>query len=134
MFLGGPVVLTGCGVGDNPTEQTYVTEIADQVWEYAKAHPDGFTLDIRTMTEPTEGIAVSYAATQDSHSRDQLDYVVKHALKHDGYPGFDVIYENGVTYSLPRVGKDIKVNKWNGGVNNPTTLKWNGHGFDEPNR
>ena len=29
MFLGGPVVLTGCGVGDNPTEQTYVTEIAD---------------------------------------------------------------------------------------------------------
>ena len=98
------------------------------------------------MTEPTEGIAVSYAATQDSHSRDQLDYVVKHALKHDGYPGFDVIYENGVTYSLPRVGKDIKVNKWNGGVNNPTTLKWNGgvnnqttlkwngHGFDEPNR
>ena len=46
-------------------------------------------------------------------------------------PGFDVIYENGVTYSLPRVGKDIKVNKWDGGMKNQTTLKWNGHGFDE---
>ena len=46
-------------------------------------------------------------------------------------PGFDVIYENGTTYSLPRVGKDIKVNKWDGGMKNQTTLKWNGHGFDE---
>ena len=46
-------------------------------------------------------------------------------------PGFDVTYENGTTYSLPRVGKDIKVNKWDGGMKNQTTLKWNGHGFDE---
>jgi ABC-type amino acid transport substrate-binding protein len=51
------------------------------------SHPDGFTLDIRTMTEPTEGIAVSYAETQDSHSRNQLDGVVSHALQHDGYVG-----------------------------------------------
>ena len=34
---------------------------ADAVWEFSQSHPDGFTLDIRTMTEPTEGIAVSYA-------------------------------------------------------------------------
>ena len=53
---------------------------ADAVWEFSQSHPDGFTLDIRTMTEPTEGIAVSYAATQDSHSRDQLDFVVEHSL------------------------------------------------------
>ena len=46
-------------------------------------------------------------------------------------PGFDVTYENGTTYSFPRVGKDIKVNKWDGGMKNQTTLKWNGHGFDE---
>ena len=39
------------------------------------------------MTEPTEGIVVSYAATQDSHSREQLDKVVEHALRHDGYAG-----------------------------------------------
>jgi ABC-type amino acid transport substrate-binding protein len=39
------------------------------------------------MTEPTEGIAVSYAATQNSHSRDQLDKVVRHALQHEGYVG-----------------------------------------------
>lgn len=66
-LLCGPVVLTACGAEDNPTEQTNVSVIADQVWEYAKAHPDGFTLDIRTMTAPTQGIAVSYAATLNSH-------------------------------------------------------------------
>ena len=61
--------------------------IADKVWAFGLAHPDGFTLDIRTMTEPTEGIAVSYAATQNSHSREQLDNVVEHALRHEGYVG-----------------------------------------------
>lgn len=86
-LLCGPVVLAACGTEDNPAEQTNVCVIADQVWEYAKAHPDGFTLDIRTMTAPTQGIAVSYAATQNIHSRDQLDKVVKHALQHDGYVG-----------------------------------------------
>ena len=39
------------------------------------------------MTCPTEGMAVSYAATQNSHSRDQLEKVVSHALQHDGYVG-----------------------------------------------
>jgi len=61
--------------------------IADQVWAFSLSHPDGYTLDIRTMTEPTEGIAVSYAETQDSHSREQLPKVVEHALSHDGYIG-----------------------------------------------
>lgn len=61
--------------------------IADKVWAFGQAHPDGFTLDIRTMAEPTEGVAVSYAATQDSHSREQLEAVVSHALEHDGYVG-----------------------------------------------
>ena len=97
-LLCGPAVLTACGTDDNPVEQTNVTEIANQVWEYAKAHPDGFTLDIRTMKEPTEGIAVSYAATQDSHSREQLDKVVKHALEHDGYVGGWLNSENQLYY------------------------------------
>ena len=39
------------------------------------------------MMEPTEGIAVSYAATQNCHSRNQLNKVVRHALKHNGYVG-----------------------------------------------
>jgi ABC-type amino acid transport substrate-binding protein len=72
---------------DNAAEQSNITTIADKVWAFSQAHPDGFTIDIRTMTEPTEGIAVSYAATQKSHSRDQLDKVVGHALQHEGYVG-----------------------------------------------
>lgn len=60
---------------------------ADQVWTYSLSHPDGFTIDIRTMTEPTEGISVAYAATQGCHSRKVLDSVVNHALKHNGFVG-----------------------------------------------
>lgn len=59
----------------------------DQVWNYSLSHPDGFTIDIRTMTEPTEGISVAYAATQGCHSRKALDSVVNHALKHNGFVG-----------------------------------------------
>ena len=72
---------------DNATEQSNITTIADKVWAFSQTHPDGFTINVRTMTEPTEGIAVSYAATQNSHSRDQLDKVVSHALQHEGYVG-----------------------------------------------
>ena len=88
------VVLSGAGCllscsscDDNITGQSNVSVIADKVWAFSQTHPDGFTLDVRTMTEPTEGIAVSYSATQNSHSRDQLDKVVRHALQHDGYVG-----------------------------------------------
>lgn len=70
----------------NPTEQS-ISTIADKVWAYSQSHPDGFTLDIRTMREPKEGIAVSYAATQNHHSRNQLDEVVTHALQNNGYVG-----------------------------------------------
>ena len=100
-------VLTICGTAsfascssneDNATEQSSITDIADKVWTFSQAHPDGFTLDIRTMTEPTEGIAVSYAATQNSHSRDQLDKVVSHALQHEGYVGGLLNREDGLYY------------------------------------
>ncbi len=89
-------ILTICGTTsfascssneDNATEQSNITTIADKVWAFSQTHPDGFTIDIRTMTEPTEGIAVSYAATQNSHSRDQLNKVVRHALQNEGYVG-----------------------------------------------
>ncbi len=69
------------------SEQEKITEIADKVWTFSQSHPDGFTLDIHTFTEPKVGIAVSYAATQDSHSREMLDNLVKHSLDHDGYVG-----------------------------------------------
>lgn len=64
-----------------------VRVVADSVWAYSLRHPDGFTMDITTMTEPTEGVIVAYAATQGCHSRNQLNKVVRHALRHDGYVG-----------------------------------------------
>ena len=83
---------------NNATEQSVITTIADKVWAFSQSHPDGFTIDIRTMTEPTEEIAVSYAATQNSHSRDQLDKVVSHALQHEGYVGGWYNSEDGYYY------------------------------------
>ena len=56
--------------------------LADAVWTFSMTHPDGFTLDIRTLTEPTEGISVAYAATQNSHGREAL-----HATAHEGFVG-----------------------------------------------
>ncbi len=100
-------VLTICGTAssascssneDNATEQRNITGISDKVWTFSQTHPDGFTIDIRTMTEPTEGIAVSYAAIQDSHSRDQLDRVVSHALQHEGYVGGWYNSDDGLYY------------------------------------
>jgi len=44
-------------------------------------------------------------------------------------PGFDVEYYN-TTYTLPRVGKNIIVNKWDDkGKKTQKTLKWNGRKF-----
>ena len=79
--------IVSCCNNDKSAGQTDVSALADRVWEFSQTHPDGFTLDIRTMTEPTEGIAVSYAATQNSHSRSQLDKVIAHALQNDGFVG-----------------------------------------------
>ena len=95
----GTVSFASCSSNeDNETEQNIITNIADKVWSFSQSHPDGFTIDIRTMTEPTEGIAVSYAATQNSHSRDQLDKVVSHALQHEGYVGGWYNSEDGLYY------------------------------------
>jgi ABC-type amino acid transport substrate-binding protein len=72
--------------------------LADKVWAFSQSHPEGFTLDVRTMTEPSEGIAVSYATTQNSHSRNQLGKVVRNALQQDGYVGGWYNHENGLYY------------------------------------
>ena len=90
--------LAACSNNDNASPTVNISAIADKVWTFSQSHPDGFTLDIRTMTEPTEGIAVSYASTQGSHSRSQLDGVVSHALQHDGYVGGWYNSEDGLYY------------------------------------
>lgn len=77
---------------------TNVDALSDSIWTFSMTHPEGFTLDIRTITEPTEGIAVSYAETQGSHSREQLPKVVAHALTHDGYVGGWLDTEDSLYY------------------------------------
>ena len=61
--------------------------LADAVWTFSQTHPDGFTLDIRSLTEPANGISVAYATTQNSHGREALDAVVSHATAHEGFVG-----------------------------------------------
>ena len=65
----------------------YTEELSNQVWTYSLSHPDGFTIDLNTMTTPTEGIVVAYAATQGCHSREKLNYVITHAMMHNGIVG-----------------------------------------------
>lgn len=79
--------LTACSRNDATPSEERIAALADQVWAYSQGHAEGFTLDLRSMSEPAEGIAVSYAATQGSHSRQSLNAVVSHALSHDGYVG-----------------------------------------------
>ncbi len=90
------VLLCSCGTagvsqrasgGIARIERDNVSVLARKVLAYGQSHPDGFTLDIRTFAEPAEGIAVSYAATQDSHSLREIKKVIRHALRHDGYVG-----------------------------------------------
>lgn len=61
--------------------------VADSLWTFSQTHPDGFTVNLSSMTEPTEGISVAYAATQSSHGRQALDAVVSHATAHEGFVG-----------------------------------------------
>ena len=97
-------LLCSCGTASlstntsNQIEQRNISQVADKVWAFSQSHPNGFTLNIRTMAEPTEGIAVSYAATQSSHSRAQLDKVVNHAFQNSGYVGGWYNKENGLYY------------------------------------
>lgn len=81
------VLQTSCTTSGNLTRKGNVGALADEIWIYSHSHPDGFTIDIRTMIESTEGISVAYSATQGSHSRKKLNRVVRHALHHDGYVG-----------------------------------------------
>ena len=81
------LLLVSCFSNVNTTQKGEIETQSDKIWNYSQSHPDGFTLDVRTITEPTEGIAVSYYATQGCHSRKNLNRVVRHALHHDGYVG-----------------------------------------------
>ena len=86
LFLASTLLLTSCYSSSKLAGRS-VRALADSVWMYSLQHPDGFTMDIASMSEPTEGVVVAYAATQGCHSRKQLGRVVRHAIRHDGYVG-----------------------------------------------
>lgn len=86
LLFASTLLLTSCYSSSKLAGRS-VKAVADSVWTFSLRHPDGFTMDVATMTEPTEGVVVAYAATQGCHSRKQLGRVVRHALRHDGYVG-----------------------------------------------
>lgn len=61
--------------------------LADYVWNYSLAHPDGFTLDLRVRQPVTKGIVAAYEATQNSFGKESLGKVISHALKHESIVG-----------------------------------------------
>lgn len=81
------IAFASCSSSENATSADSLQAIADKVWAFSQSHPDGFTLDVRSMTEPTEGIAVSYDLAADHVDREGLEPIVAHALRHDGYVG-----------------------------------------------
>ena len=87
LFLASVLLLTSCYSHSKLVGGRSVKAVADSVWAYSVRYPDGFTMNLSTMTEPSEGVVVAYAATQGCHSRKQLGRVVRHAIRHDGYVG-----------------------------------------------
>ena len=73
-------------------------ELYNVIWAMGQMYPDGFTLDINTLKQPTEGIMVSYIATQNSFDKKSIPAVVKHAREHNGLVGGWYNPENGKYY------------------------------------
>ena len=66
---------------------TPTTELVDKVWEFSQSHPKGFTLELSTWTEPTEGISVAYEQVESCVDYSGVVFVINHALSHEGYVG-----------------------------------------------
>ena len=81
------LLAVSCGTSRHLSGTDTSESVADRIWTYSKTHPDGFTLDIKTMTQPTEGICAAYEFTQSSHSRSDLEAIVTHATSHGGFVG-----------------------------------------------
>ena len=73
-------------------------ELYNAIWAMGQMFPDGFTLDLGTMRQPTEGLMVSYADTQNSFDKKSIPAVVKHARAHDNLVGGWYNPENGKYY------------------------------------
>ena len=62
-------------------------ELVSVIWAMGQMFPDGFTLSLDSLRQPSKGLAVSYAATQNSFDKKSLPAVIKHAHAHDNIVG-----------------------------------------------
>ena len=63
-------------------------ELVEYLWTFKDSRPDGFTLSLGTLTEPSEGISVAYEITDaGNYTKEDLNYIVSHSLSHDGHVG-----------------------------------------------
>lgn len=75
-----------------------MVELVERVWEISLKNPQGFTLALPSLTNPTSGICVAYLATQNCFGRDGLERAIRHALDSDGYIGGWFNADNGNYY------------------------------------
>ena len=52
LLLSSALLLTSCHSNRQLVGMGSVKDLTDSIWTYGISHPDGFTLDINTMTEP----------------------------------------------------------------------------------
>ncbi|MEL7168500.1 MAG: hypothetical protein AAGN64_04040 [Bacteroidota bacterium] len=62
-------------------------ELIASLLALAERQPFGFTVRLPDLTPVREGFAVAYAATQNSHTPEQIERCVSHALANDGVIG-----------------------------------------------
>jgi hypothetical protein len=62
-------------------------ELAAYLWSYKDAHPQGFTLSLTTLSEPSWGISVAFESTLTGKNPEELEKIVSHSLAHEGYVG-----------------------------------------------
>ena len=62
-------------------------ELVSVLWAMGQMYPDGFTLSLDSLRQPTKGLAVSYLATQNSFDKKSLPAVIKHAHEHNNIVG-----------------------------------------------
>lgn len=65
----------------------FIDKLFDAIFEIAKQHPEGFTLDLTKMELVTTGISVGHKETQNAFGLTGLDKCIRHALYNHGVVG-----------------------------------------------
>ena len=81
------VLLAASATAFSQQQKVNDKDLATTLWSMRELYPEGFTIDIDAMKFPTEGLMVSYKATQDHFDRASLPSVIKHARAHQNIVG-----------------------------------------------